>query len=70
MHAAFPFKGEDFALFLDRLPGTYAILGVRAPGAGIETGFPHLGTFTPDERAIGCGVRAMAGWLARRTRTR
>src|SRR5688572_13631542 len=62
-----PFKGEDFALFLRRLPGTYAILGVRAPGAGIETGFPHLGTFTPDERAIGHGVRAMAGWLARRT---
>ncbi|WP_203996428.1 M20 metallopeptidase family protein [Virgisporangium aurantiacum] len=68
LHAAFPFKGEDFALFLDRLPGTYAILGVRAPGAGIETSLPHLGTFTPDERAIGHGVRAMAGWLARRTR--
>jgi metal-dependent amidase/aminoacylase/carboxypeptidase family protein len=67
LHAAFPFKGEDFALFLDRLPGTYAILGVRAPGAGIETSLPHLGTFTPDERAIGHGVRAMAGWLARRT---
>lgn len=68
MHAAFPFKGEDFALFLDRVPGTYAILGVRAPGAGIETSFPHLGTFVPDERAIGYGVRAMAGWLASRTR--
>jgi metal-dependent amidase/aminoacylase/carboxypeptidase family protein len=68
LHAAFPFKGEDFALFLDRIPGTYAILGVRAPGAGIETSFPHLGTFTPDERAIGHGVRAMAGWLAKRTR--
>lgn len=67
MHAAFPFKGEDFALFLNRLPGTYAILGVRAPGAGIETGFPHLGTFDPDERAIGHGVRAMAGGLAHRT---
>jgi metal-dependent amidase/aminoacylase/carboxypeptidase family protein len=67
VHAALPFKGEDFALFLDRIPGTYAFLGVRTPGAGIETSFPHLGTFTPDERAIGHGVRAMAGWLARRT---
>lgn len=68
LHAALPFKGEDFALFLDRIPGTYAFLGVRTPGAGIETSYPHLATFTPDERAIGHGVRAMAGWLARRTR--
>lgn len=67
MHAAIPFSGEDFALFLDRLPGTYTFLGVRAPGAPIETSYPHFGTFDPDERAIGHGVRAMAGWLATRT---
>lgn len=70
MHAAVPFSGEDFALFLDRLPGTYSFLGVRSPGAGIETSYPHFGAFTPDERAIGHGVRAMAGWLATRARTR
>jgi metal-dependent amidase/aminoacylase/carboxypeptidase family protein len=69
LHAAIPFNGEDFALFLDRLPGTFSFLGVRTPGAAIETSYPHLGTFTPDERAIGHGVRAMAGWLARRART-
>jgi metal-dependent amidase/aminoacylase/carboxypeptidase family protein len=68
LHAALPFKGEDFALFLDRIPGTYAFLGVRTPGAGVETSYPHLATFAPDERAIGHGVRAMAGWLAHRTR--
>lgn len=67
VHAALPFNGEDFALFLRRLPGTYTFLGVRAPGTDLLTSYPHLTTFDPDERAIGIGVRAMAGWLARRT---
>ncbi len=70
LHAAIPFNGEDFALFLDRIPGTFTFLGVRAPGATIESSYPHLGTFDPDERAIGHGVRAMAGWLAARARLR
>lgn len=68
LQASIPFRGEDFALFFDRLPGTYTYLGVRAPGAGVETSYPHLGTFDPDERAIAHGVRAMSGWLASRTR--
>jgi metal-dependent amidase/aminoacylase/carboxypeptidase family protein len=68
LHAAVPFSGEDFGLFLDGIPGTYSFLGVRTPGAAIETSYPHYGAFTPDERAIGHGVRAMAGWLASRTR--
>jgi metal-dependent amidase/aminoacylase/carboxypeptidase family protein len=67
IHAAVPFSGEDFALFLDEMPGSYTFLGVRAPGAAIETSYPHFGAFNPDERAIGHGVRAMAGWLAART---
>jgi metal-dependent amidase/aminoacylase/carboxypeptidase family protein len=67
LHAAVPFNGEDFALFLDRMPGTFSFLGVRAPGASVESSYPHFGTFDPDERAIGHGVRAMASWLARRT---
>lgn len=67
LHAAIPFSGEDFALFLDQMPGTFTFLGVRTPGTSIETSYPHFGTFTPDERAIGHGVRAMAGWLADRT---
>jgi metal-dependent amidase/aminoacylase/carboxypeptidase family protein len=69
LHAAIPFSGEDFALFLDQIPGTFTFLGVRTPGAPIETSYPHFTTFTPDERAIGHGVRAMAGWLANRTHT-
>lgn len=69
LSAAVPFNGEDFALFLDRIPGTYTFLGVRTPGTAIQTSYPHFGAFDPDERAIGHGVRVMAGWLARRTRT-
>jgi len=68
LHAAIPFNGEDFVLFLDRIPGTFTFLGVRAPGTAIENSFPHFGAFNPDERAIGHGVRAMAGWLAERAR--
>jgi amidohydrolase len=67
LHAAIPFNGEDFALFLDRMPGTFSFLGVRTPGATVESSYPHFGAFRPDERAIGHGVRAMAGWLATRT---
>ncbi|MFG3050417.1 M20 family metallopeptidase [Kitasatospora sp. NPDC048239] len=67
-HGAFPFNGEDYALFLRRIPGTYTFLGVRSPGAGVMSAFPHYDTFVPDERAIGVGVRAMAGWLATRAR--
>ncbi|MBW6440068.1 amidohydrolase [Actinoplanes hulinensis] len=68
LHAAIPFSGEDYALFLDHLPGTYTFLGVRAPNTGVETSYPHFATFQPDESAIGHGVRAMSGWLLSRTR--
>jgi metal-dependent amidase/aminoacylase/carboxypeptidase family protein len=68
MQAAPPFNGEDFALFGQRIPVTYTFLGVRSPGALVTTGFPHHVDFEPDERAIGTGVRAMAGWLAERAR--
>jgi amidohydrolase len=67
MEAAIPYSGDDFALFLDQMPGTYSFLGVRRPGAAIETSYPHFGAFDPDERAIGYGVRAMAGWLSDRS---
>ena len=67
MHAAIPFSGEDFALFLDRSPAPSPSSASVRPGAAIETSYPHFGAFDPDERAIGHGVRAMAGWLARRT---
>lgn len=67
LHASVPFNGEDFALFLDRIPGTFTFVGVRRPGSPIETAYPHFPTFNPDERAIGVGVRAMAAWLNSRT---
>ena len=69
LHAAFPpFSGEDFALYLNRIPGTFTFLGVRAPSAPITRSYPHYPDFAPDERALGLGVRAMAGWIAERTR--
>jgi metal-dependent amidase/aminoacylase/carboxypeptidase family protein len=67
LHASAPFNGEDFALFLNRIPGTFTFLGVRRPGSPIETAYPHFPTFDPDERAIGVGVRTMANWLSSRT---
>jgi amidohydrolase len=47
--------GEDFAWYLDDVPGALARLGVRTPG-----GAPfdlHQGTFDIDERALEVGVR-------------
>jgi metal-dependent amidase/aminoacylase/carboxypeptidase family protein len=67
LHAAIPFNGEDYALFLGQIPGTYTFLGVQKPGSLIDSAYPHLPRFDPDERAIGVGVRAMAHWLSQRT---
>jgi metal-dependent amidase/aminoacylase/carboxypeptidase family protein len=67
-HAAFPFNGEDFALFLQRLPGAMFILGVANPEAGLN-GIPHSPDFAADETAIGVGVRSMAGFLSSRLGT-
>ncbi|WP_326999982.1 M20/M25/M40 family metallo-hydrolase [Dactylosporangium sp. NBC_01737] len=65
--AAWPFNGEDFALFLHRVPGAMFWLGVADPGAGVN-GITHAPDFAADERAIGVGVRAMAGLLLHRLR--
>ncbi len=51
--------GEDFAWYLESVPGSYARLGVRTPGAGQELDI-HQPTFDVDERAIGVGVHVMA----------
>ncbi|GAB3846192.1 M20 family metallopeptidase [Dactylosporangium cerinum] len=67
MHAAWPFSGEDFALFLRRVPGAMFYLGVADPDAGLN-GRPHAPDFGADERAIGVGVRAMTGLLLHRLR--
>jgi metal-dependent amidase/aminoacylase/carboxypeptidase family protein len=65
LHAPFPFNGEDFALFLHRVPGAMLYLGVADPERGFN-GVPHAPDFGADERAIGVGVRAMAGLLLHR----
>ena len=64
-HASWPFNCEDFALFLDEAPGAMFYLGVADPETGIN-GAPHAPDFAADERAIGHGVRAMAGLLTDR----
>ncbi|HEU0102090.1 MAG TPA: amidohydrolase [Mycobacteriales bacterium] len=51
--------GEDFAWYLDRIPGAMARLGVRAPGRERPHDL-HQGSFDVDEEAIGVGVRVLA----------
>jgi amidohydrolase len=47
--------GEDFAWYLEDVPGALARLGVRTPGgAAFDL---HQGTFDIDERALDVGVR-------------
>ena len=47
--------GEDFAWYLEAVPGALARLGVRAAGGGAFD--LHQGTFDIDERALDVGVR-------------
>jgi metal-dependent amidase/aminoacylase/carboxypeptidase family protein len=63
--ASWPFNCEDFALFLHEAPGAMFYLGVADAEAGMN-GAPHTLDFAADERAIGHGVRAMAGLLTER----
>jgi amidohydrolase len=51
--------GEDFAWYLQHVPGAMARLGVRKPGDRVHRDL-HQGTFDVDERAIGVGVRLLA----------
>jgi amidohydrolase len=50
--------GEDFAWYLERMPGALARLGVRAPGETRNRDL-HQGGFDVDERAIGIGTRVL-----------
>jgi amidohydrolase len=51
--------GEDFAWYLQQVPGALARLGVAAPGS--EGTFDlHRPEFDVDERAIGVGARVLA----------
>jgi amidohydrolase len=51
--------GEDFAWYLESVPGAYARLGTRTPGSIQELDI-HRPTFDVDERAISVGARVMA----------
>src|SRR6185437_15249092 len=51
--------GEDFAWYLESIPGSLARLGTRVPGT-VASHDIHQPTFDVDERAIGVGVRVMA----------
>ncbi len=50
--------GEDFAWYLESIPGALARLGTRRPGSDDDFDI-HQPTFDVDERAIGVGVRLM-----------
>jgi metal-dependent amidase/aminoacylase/carboxypeptidase family protein len=51
--------GEDFAWYLESIPGALARLGTRRPGSGDDFDI-HQPAFDVDESAIGIGVRLMA----------
>jgi amidohydrolase len=51
--------GEDFAWYLESVPGALARLGTRIPGSAASHDL-HQPTFDVDERAIGVGVRVLA----------
>jgi amidohydrolase len=50
--------GEDFAWYLESIPGALARLGTRTPEAPADFDI-HQGVFDVDERAVGYGVRLM-----------
>lgn len=50
--------GEDFAWYLQRVPGAMARVGTRTPG-GATTDL-HRGDFDPDERAVTVGALLLA----------
>src|SRR6202034_899248 len=51
--------GEDFAWYLESIPGALARLGTRKPGSSDDFDI-HQPAFDVDERAIGIGGRLMS----------
>lgn len=65
LHATHPYSGEDFALFLQRVPGAMFLLGVANPERGI-LGAPHFPDFDVDEESILVGTKAMSSVIWQR----
>jgi amidohydrolase len=63
--------GEDFSFYLDHAPGSYARLGVAAPGMAGRSPALHTSRFDLDERALAVGIRTLvrAVLLAQRERS-
>ena len=58
VHVQRPHMGaEDFARYLERVPGTFLRLGVAVPGRPASL---HSATFAPDERAMVVGAATLA----------
>lgn len=55
--------GEDFAWYLESVPGAMARLGTRTPGS-VPSDL-HQGNFRPDERSIGIGAKVLAACAVR-----
>ena len=68
LYAAYPFNGEDFALFLREVSGAMCYLGVANDDAGLN-GLPHSPDFGADDRAVSVAVQAMASLLTHRINT-
>jgi amidohydrolase len=52
--------GDSFAWYLERIPGSYARLGVHDPRSNRPRLDLHASTFDVDERAIRCGAGVLA----------
>lgn len=52
--------GDSFAWYLERIPGSYARLGVHDPKSSSPRLDLHASTFNVDERAIRCGATVLA----------
>ena len=52
--------GEDFAWYLEHVPGAMARLGVRSAGVDHAADL-HTSGFTPDEDAIALGATVLLG---------
>jgi metal-dependent amidase/aminoacylase/carboxypeptidase family protein len=57
-----PFFGEDFAYYLERIPGAMFFLGASNSEKGLSA-HPHSPTFGVDEEAILVGTKAMSNVL-------